>query len=117
MVIIATLLAIFFILAGSQKIFAWSAAVFKIQSEFFRRYGLGRGHMYGIGIIESTAAGLIIFAILTNHEIALQLGSALILITSVGACYFHFKYDTFKDAIPAILTGCGSMFLFVSGLL
>lgn len=117
MIIIATFLAIFFTLAGSQKIFAWSAGVFKIQSEFFRRYGLGRGHMYGIGIIESTAAGLIIFAILTNHEIALQLGSALILITSVGACYFHFKYDTFKDAIAAILTGCGSVSLLVCGLL
>ncbi|AZZ96494.1 DoxX family protein [Pseudoalteromonas sp. R3] len=117
MVIIATLLAVFFTLAGSQKIFAWSAGVFKIQSEFFRRYGLGRRHMYGIGIIESAAAGLLAFAIIAEQEKALQLGSVLILLTSVGACYFHFKYDTFKDAIAAILTGCGSVSLLVCGLL
>ncbi|KNC66991.1 DoxX family protein [Pseudoalteromonas ardens] len=117
MLILAGLLATFFTLAGSQKIFSWSTRVFTIQSAFFRRYGLGRKHMYAIGFIESLAAGLMVFSILTEHVQSMLLGSVLILLTSIGACYFHFRYDTFKDAIPAILTGTGSGALLALGML
>ncbi|MEF1338546.1 DoxX family protein, partial [Vibrio rotiferianus] len=32
------------------------------------------------------------------------IGASFIVFTSVGAMFFHFRFDTWKDAIPSIVT-------------
>ena len=97
--IISVLLALFFVFAGSIKIFGWQRFIFETQLAFFNKYGLNRTIMALIGLIELFGA---IFLWLPGYlGIA---GSLALLGTSVGAICFHFYFDTWKDAIPAIIT-------------
>lgn len=71
--------------ASSVKMFGWVKAIFEPQLAFFHRYGLNRAAMFAVGVIEAT-------------------GASLITLTSIGAMFFHFRFDTWKDAVPSMVT-------------
>ena len=104
MIIITILLALFFTFASSIKILAWQKFIFETQLSFFKKYGLTRLHMFAVGLIELTASLLLISSVVINNLLLNGLGAIGILFTSLGAIFFHIRFDTFKDAIPAIVT-------------
>ena len=61
-------------------------------------------HMFLIGIIELVAVITLVSSLIFNYEILNGFGALSLAMTSLGAIYFHLKFDTFKDAIPAIVT-------------
>jgi len=65
-----------------------------------KKYGISR-LLYGlIGVIEFISSLMIIF----QGSILGLLGAIGIAFTSIGAIFFHARYDTFKDMIPALIT-------------
>jgi hypothetical protein len=114
MTIITILLTLFFTLASSIKILGWQKFIFETQLTFFKKYGLNRIHMFLIGLIELSAAISLISSITFHFEILNGIGALGIAFTSLGAIYFHLRFDTIKDAIPAIVTLLLSTILIVS---
>jgi len=104
MIIISLVLALFFTLASSIKLVGWQKFVFDTQLSFFKRYGLSRFHMFAVGLIEFSAALLLFLSVFLSVEMINVLGALMIALTSIGAIFFHLKFDTFKDAIAAIIT-------------
>ncbi len=104
MITITILLTIFFTFASSIKILAWQKYIFETQLSFFKKYGLNRMHMFLIGIIELVAVITLVSSLILNYEILMGFGALSLAMTSLGAIYFHLKFDTFRDAIPAIVT-------------
>ncbi len=104
MLVITILLVLFFLFASSVKILGWQKFIFETQLIFFKKYGLNRNHMFLVGLIECIASLLLVISLLINRDDVQALGALGIVLTSVGAIYFHFKFDTLKDAIPAIIT-------------
>lgn len=104
MVAITILLILFFLFASSIKITGWQKMIFDTQLKFFSKYGLNRSHMLAVGLIECTASVFLIASFALNQATMLALGSTGIMLTSLGAIYFHLRFDTIKDAIPAIIT-------------
>lgn len=104
MTIITILLTIFFIFASSIKVLGWQHFIFETQLTFFKKYGLNRLHMFIIGLVELSAAMFLVSAIILDSSIFNTIGALIIAVTSIGAIYFHVKFDTIKDAIPAICT-------------
>ena len=105
--IISSLLIAFFAFASSIKILGWQKFIFQTQLEFFISYGLNREIMFLVGVIELIGASTLWFQ---QYLIGL-LGASLIFLTSVGAIGFHLIFDSWKDAIPAFITGSLSVFL------
>lgn len=60
--------------------------------------------MFAVGLIELTASLLLVSSLFTDNLLFNGLGALGILFTSLGAIFFHIRFDTFKDAIPAIVT-------------
>ena len=96
---VSSLLTAFFVFASSIKILGWQKMIFETQLEFFKKYGLNRATMALVGFIELFGA------------IALWLpgcwglaGVGALMATSAGAICCHVYFDTWKDAIPAIVT-------------
>ncbi|WP_085297476.1 DoxX family protein [Cognaticolwellia mytili] len=114
MIILTILLAFFFIFASSIKILGWQKFIFESQLAFFKKYGLNRLQMLLIGIAELAAALLLISSIYLSNELLNGVGSIMIAFTSIGAIYFHLRFDTIKDAIPAMVTLVLSTILIVS---
>lgn len=114
MTIITVLLALFFTFASSIKILGWQKFIFETQLTFFKKYGLTRIHMFLIGLIELAAAITLVSSVIFEHELLNGVGALAIAFTSLGAIYFHLRFDTVKDAIPAILTLSLSTVLLVS---
>lgn len=104
MTIITSVLFVFFLFASSIKVLGWQPFIFNTQLAFFKKYGLTRTHMFLVGLIEMTAALLLITSLILNLDLLLILGGLGITFTSIGALFFHFRYDAFKDAIPALIT-------------
>ncbi|WP_119009217.1 DoxX family protein [Vibrio superstes] len=104
MLIVKSLLVVFFLLASSIKMLGWVKAVFDIQLSFFKKYGLNRTIMFAIGVIEATGASMILVGMISSLSLLTSLGGCLLAIVSVGAIFFHFRFDTWKDAIPSIVT-------------
>lgn len=104
MYIITSFLGLFFLFASSIKIAGWHRFIFETQLKFFRKYGLNRNHMILIGVIELSASLLLLSSFVLENDMNLAVGSVGIFLTSLGAIYFHLKYDTVKDAIPAMTT-------------
>lgn len=102
--IITIVLITFFTFASSIKLLSWQAFLFKTQLDFFKKYGLNRFHMFLIGVLELIAALLLTGSLITEYEILRDLGALAIALTSIGAVFFHLKFDTIKDAIPALVT-------------
>ena len=102
--IIAIVLITFFTFASSIKILTWQAFIFKTQLDFFKKYGLNRFHMFLVGVLELSAALLLTGSLITEYKVLTNLGALAIVLTSMGAVFFHLKFDTIKDAIPAFVT-------------
>lgn len=104
MAIITVLLAFFFTFASSIKILGWQKFIFESQFTFFKKYGLNRIHMFLIGSIELTAAVFLAGSIVFDLDILNSMGALGVAFTSLGALYFHLRFDTVKDATAAIVT-------------
>lgn len=104
MLLITILLVLFFLFASSIKILGWQTFIFETQLTFFKKYGLNRHDMFLVGLVELSASLLLTVSIFLNHELIQVFGALGITFTSLGAIYFHLKFDTVKDAIPAIVT-------------
>lgn len=102
---ITIFLSVFFLFASSIKILAWQKFIFDTQLKFFQKYGLNRSIMFLVGMVEFSGAVLLVLPLVTGLvPLWSTLGALLITGTSVGAIFFHFRFDTWKDALPAILT-------------
>ncbi|NOH35164.1 DoxX family protein [Vibrio chagasii] len=109
---ISILMVVFFVLASSIKTLGWQKKVFEIQLGFFKSYGLNRAIMFLVGLVELTGAALLILALCDiSPEQTQVMGGAILGATSIGALYFHLRFDTWKDGIPAIVTLLCSSFL------
>lgn len=105
--VVTTVLSLFFLFASSIKITGWQEKVFQIQLAMFIKYGLNRQIMALVGIVELFGAVAIWF-----HSSPIgAVGALAILGTSIGALGFHFKYDTWKDGVPSMITFALSAFL------
>ena len=102
--IISVLLMVFFMFAGSIKLLGWQKFIFETQLSFFKKYGLNRAAMFAVGIIELTAALLLLAALYWGDLQWQFIGAALIAVTSVGALGFHYRFDKWSDAVPATVT-------------
>jgi len=100
MTVIIALLSAFFIFAGSIKLLGWQKMIFEKQLEFFHSYGLNRQIMALVGIVELIGAT----SIWLQSGILGVLGAALLFATSLGAIFFHLRFDTWKDGVPAMVT-------------
>ncbi len=93
------LLTVFFLFASSIKILGWQKFIFETQLKMFIKYGLNRTLMALIGMVE--LFGAITLWLPAYFSI---LGALALFGTSVGAIFFHLKFDTWKDGIPAMIT-------------
>lgn len=114
---VALILTAFFLYIGTVKVFGWpNAEMLAGQTRFFfDRYGLTRQMVVMIGVAE-------IFGGLTVslHRIRWigLLGAAVLLTVSIGALFFHLRYDTFQTGMAAFRTMTLSAFvLSVGGIL
>lgn len=104
MFITTTLLALFFALASSIKLVGWQKFVFETQLGFFKKYGLNRQIMFLVGVVEAGSVLLLVASLVLELPLLNILGAAGIALTSIGAMFFHFRFDTLKDAVPSIVT-------------
>ena len=95
----SALLTAFFVFASSIKIIGWQKAIFEIQLAFFKKYGLNRTLMAVVGGIEFFGAVTIWLPGILG-----LVGAAALFATSAGAIFFHLRFDTWKDGVPAMLT-------------
>ncbi|WP_282121248.1 DoxX family protein [Ruegeria atlantica] len=105
--IVIGLLSAFFLFASSIKIFGWQKKVFEIQLGMFESYGLNRQIMFLVGCGELFGA----IAIWFQSSWIGPLGAVALLCTSVGAIFCHLVFDTWKQGIPATITGTLSAFV------
>lgn len=105
--IIIALLSAFFLFASSIKIFGWQKTIFETQLNMFKNYGLNRQIMALIGCVELFGAITIFF----QTSLLGSLGALALLGTSAGALFFHLVFDTYKQGIPAMITGLLSAFI------
>lgn len=99
--IVVALLSAFFLLASSIKILGWQKKIFETQLAMFIKYGLNRQIMALTGMVELFGA----IAIWFQYSWIGTLGALALLGTSVGAVFCHLYFDTWKDGVPAMLTG------------
>ena len=97
--VVSLLLSAFFLFASSIKILGWQKRIFDVQSAFFESYGLKRQHMVAVGVVELYGALTLWFPSYLGAT-----GSLALLLTSIGALYFHLKYDTWRAGVPAMIT-------------
>lgn len=114
MFVITILLVLFFLFASSIKLIGWQKLIFETQLTFFKKYGLNRTHMFLVGLIELSASILLIISIFLNHGVIQAFGALGIAFTSLGAIYFHLRFDSLKDAIAALVTLLLSVILLAS---
>ncbi len=105
-IIIAPLSA-FFLFASSIKIFGWQKTIFEQQLAMFISYGLNRQTMVLVGAIELFGA----IAIWFQNSWVGGFGALALLATSLGAIFFHLRFDTWKQGVPAMITGALSAVL------
>lgn len=98
--VVIGLLSAFFLFASSIKLFGWQKMIFEKQLEFFYSYGLNRQIMALVGTVEMFGAITIWFQ---GSWLGL-LGALALCGTSAGAIFFHLRFDTWKDGIPAMVT-------------
>ena len=110
-VIAIGLLSAFFLFASSIKILGWQKIIFETQLAMFVKYGLNRSIMAFVGVIELFGA----IAIWFQGSWIGPLGALALLGTSLGAIGCHLIWDTWKDGVPAMITGLLSAFVLWSG--
>ncbi|ACJ30997.1 hypothetical protein swp_4350 [Shewanella piezotolerans WP3] len=103
--IIIAVLVTFFMFASSIKLLGWQKLIFETQLKFFKKYGLNRQVMFVVGLIELSGAILLsVFLAIATPIWTLWLGAVLIVVTSLGAIFFHLRFDRWQDGIPAMVT-------------
>lgn len=108
--VLMVLLTAFFLLAGSVKVTGWQKQIFAIQLKFFISYGLNRQVMMSVGFVELFGA----IAMWSSHPLISLAGALSIAGTSIGALFFHFRFDTWKDGIAAMVTLLLSLIIFAT---
>ncbi|AXY03333.1 DoxX family protein [Vibrio alfacsensis] len=98
------LLIALFLFASSIKVIGWVKPIFETQLAFFHKYGLNRAAMFWVGLVEATGAILMLIGLISANNELSAMGAGLIALTSIGAMFFHFRFDAWKDAIPSIVT-------------
>ena len=101
MTIIIGLLSAFFLFASSIKILGWQKMIFETQLAMFIKYGFNRQIMAVTGFAELFGA----IAIWFQGSSIGTLGAMALLGTSVGAIGCHLIWDTWKEGVPAMITG------------
>ena len=101
------LLSAFFLFASSIKILGWQKTIFETQLAMFVKYGLNRQIMALTGLAELFGAIAIWFQ---GSWIGL-LGALALLCTSAGAIFCHLIFETWKEGVPAMVTGTLSAFI------
>ncbi len=103
--ILTVLVALAFIFFSIVKIAGVPTAIFKEQKEkYFDNYGISRNGMRGIGLLEMLGAILILVGLMQGMTQFGQAGHALLMVVTIGAMYFHNRYDSLtKDGLPAII--------------
>ena len=109
--IVIALLSAFFLLASSIKLTGWQKKIFETQLAMFESYGLNRQMMFLVGLTELFGAVTIWF----EKSWLGPLGAAALLATSIGAIFCHLIFDTWKDAVPAMITAALSTFVLWEG--
>ena len=104
-------LSAFFLFASSIKILGWQKFIFETQLAMFIKYGLNRQIMMLVGIAELFGAITIWF----QGSWVGTLGALALLGTSVGAIACHLIWDTWKEGVPAMVTGTLSAIVAWSG--
>jgi hypothetical protein len=110
-VVAKVLLTTFFLFASSIKILGWQDKIFQIQLEMFKSYGLNRGIMRLVGVVELFGA----IAIWISGTLVAPLGALALLGTSMGALGCHLIFDTWKEGVPAMVTGVLSAIVLWNG--
>lgn len=105
--IIIGLLSAFFLFASSIKILGWQKKIFEPQLAMFIKYGLNRQIMALTGFVELFGATTIW---LQGSWVA-TLGALALLATSLGAIVCHLIWDSWKEGVPAMITGTLSAIL------
>jgi hypothetical protein len=109
--IVIGLLSAFFLFASSIKILGWQQFIFETQLAMFVKYGLNRQIMALVGVVELFGAVAIWF----QGSWIGPLGALALLGTSLGAIGCHLIWDTWKDGVPAMITGLLSAYVLWSG--
>lgn len=99
--LLITLLSVFFLFASSIKILGWQKKIFDLQLAMFIKYGLNRQIMRLVGMVELFGAISIWFQSFWLGP----LGALALLGTSVGAIFCHLVFDSWKEGVPAMITG------------
>lgn len=110
-IIFVALLSAFFVFASSIKILGWQKFIFETQLAMFIKYRLNRQVMALVGVAELFGA----IAIWFQGSWIGTLGALALLGTSVGAIGCHLIWDTWKDGVPAMVTGTLSAIVAWSG--
>lgn len=110
-IIITGVLSVFFLFASSIKILGWQKFIFETQLAMFIKYGFNRPIMAIIGIVELFGA----VSISATGTALGTIGALALLGTSVGAIGCHLIWDTWKEAVPAMVTGTLAAILAWSG--
>jgi hypothetical protein len=105
------LLSAFFLFASSIKILGWQKMIFDTQVAMFIKYGLNRRIMAFTGFVELFGA----IAIWFQGSWVGTLGALALLGTSVGAIGCHLIWDSWKDGVPAMITGTLAAFVAWAG--
>ncbi|MDU8928838.1 DoxX family protein [Alisedimentitalea sp. MJ-SS2] len=110
MIYAIAILSAFFLFAAFLKITGKPEKVFEIQMEMIESYGVSRGQFRLIGIVEGIGAVLVWF----TGSVLGPIGAGMLSATSLGAIFFHLKFDTWKQGVPAMITFVLSTFVWVS---
>jgi uncharacterized membrane protein YphA (DoxX/SURF4 family) len=105
MSVASIVLIVFFMLASSVKTLGWHKKVFDTQLAFFKSYGLNRQIMFLVGVVEFVGAmSLLVGLAGWMPMFSLHLGALLLAVVSIGAIFFHMRFDTWQAGIPAMVT-------------
>ncbi|WP_375753608.1 DoxX family protein [Vibrio sp. HN007] len=94
------LLSAFFLFASSIKILGWQKMIFETQMNYMHSYGFNRQILFVIGLMECFGA----IAIWFYGTLVGLLGVLALLGPSLGAIFFHLRYDTPKEGAAAMVT-------------
>ncbi|MDK9738439.1 DoxX family protein [Vibrio sp. D404a] len=104
-IVASWVLVLFFVLASSIKTLAWHQKVFETQLTFFKSYGLNRQIMFLVGVLEFSGAVMLVLGLLGWAPMLFSMiGATLLAFVSVGALYFHVRFDTWQAGVPAMIT-------------